>query len=236
MPDHYNDLINCISLTQYTTRTGIFNLASYLPDFFPRPDLGPKLHIAYGTFGHPHRATTNLHLGRCDAINLMTHVGIPEDDELSEEKRRDKNIEVAKEAGCDTEQIERLKDSKTKMGAIWHIYHPRDSNKIRDLLNKVECEQGKQVESDHDPIHAQDFYLNKELRMRLEDEYRVKGYAIAQCLGDAVLIPPGAPYQVCCSSINQTFPLNDSISHIFCFFVTCRCETSQVALRLHGNL
>lgn len=81
-------------------------------------------------------------------------------------------------------------------GALWHIYHACDANKIRDLLNKVAIEKGERLEPHNDPIHDQCWYLDTELRNRLEKEYGVKGYAIVQCLGDAVFIPAGAPHQV----------------------------------------
>lgn len=47
-----------------------------------------------------------------------------------------------------------------------------------------------------DPIHDQLVYLDSDLRQRLYREYGVKGWAIAQCVGDAVFIPAGAPHQV----------------------------------------
>ena len=34
------------------------------------------------------------------------------------------------------------------------------------------------------------------MRKRLKAEYDVTGFAICQCLGDAVFIPAGAPHQV----------------------------------------
>ena len=48
-----------------------------------------------------------------------------------------------------------------------------------------------------DPIHDQLIYLDSELRERLHTEYGVKGWAIVQCVGDAIFIPAGAPHQVC---------------------------------------
>lgn len=48
-----------------------------------------------------------------------------------------------------------------------------------------------------DPIHDQLIYMDSDLRQRLFREYGVKGWAIAQCVGDAVFIPAGAPHQVC---------------------------------------
>ena len=39
-------------------------------------------------------------------------------------------------------------------------------------------------------------YLDAELRERLLEEEGVQGWCIAQCVGDAIFIPAGAPHQV----------------------------------------
>lgn len=57
-------------------------------------------------------------------------------------------------------------------------------------------ERGETLPHDHDPIHDQQMYLDKELRHRLFEEYGVEGYAIMQCQGDGIFIPAGAPHQV----------------------------------------
>ena len=61
---------------------------------------------------------------------------------------------------------------------------------------QVAKEEGEKIESHHDPIHDQSWYLDEELRGRLLKEYGVQGYTIVQFLGDAVFIPCGAPHQV----------------------------------------
>ena len=50
-----------------------------MPDYFVKPDLGPKMYIAYGNALYPDTGTTNLHLDMSDACNLMVYVGIPDD-------------------------------------------------------------------------------------------------------------------------------------------------------------
>ena len=40
------------------------------------------------------------------------------------------------------------------------------------------------------------FYLDHDIRQRLKKDFGVEGWAICQCLGDAVFIPAGAPHQV----------------------------------------
>lgn len=73
-----------LPLSEYTNRTGRLNLASCLPDFFVRPDLGPKMYNAYGSALYPSKGTTNLHLDISDAVNFMVYVGIPSDADYEE--------------------------------------------------------------------------------------------------------------------------------------------------------
>lgn len=100
------------------------------------------------------------------------------------------------EAGCDILTRRRVREKGELPGALWHIYAARDADKIRDLLNKVAIERGDRLEPNHDPIHDQSCYLDGPLRERLFKEYAVEGYAIVQCMGDAVFVPAGAPHQV----------------------------------------
>ena len=58
-----------------------------MPPFFVRPDLGPKMYIAYGNALHPEVGTTNLHIDMSDACNVMVYVGIPEDGNRDEHVR-----------------------------------------------------------------------------------------------------------------------------------------------------
>ena len=76
--------MKCLPLPEYTSREGRFNLASFMPDFFVRPDLGPKMYIAYGNALYPGIGSTNLHIDMSDACNLMVHVGIPADGDYKE--------------------------------------------------------------------------------------------------------------------------------------------------------
>lgn len=79
LPSRFMDLMQALPLAEYTRRTGCLNLASCLPDFFVRPDLGPKMYNAYGSALFPSKGTTNLHLDISDAVNFMVYVGIPND-------------------------------------------------------------------------------------------------------------------------------------------------------------
>ena len=85
LPKRFADLMQSLPLPEYTNRSGVFNLASRLPEFFVKPDLGPKMYNAYGSSRQPGVGTTNLHLDVSDAVNLMLYVGIPSDDKENQE-------------------------------------------------------------------------------------------------------------------------------------------------------
>ena len=220
LPDRFEDLMQALPLAEYTRRTGRLNLASCLPEFFVRPDLGPKMYNAYGSALFPTKGTTNLHLDISDAVNFMVYVGIPVDSNSDEHIQEALN--AIDEAGCDEITRRRVRLKGEMPGALWHIYHACDADKIRDLLNKVAIEKGTRLEPHHDPIHDQSSYLDGVLRERLYQEYGVKGYAIVQCLGDAVFIPAGAPHQVRnlhnCVKVAEDFVSPENVSQ--CFHLT----------------
>ncbi|XP_060527245.1 probable JmjC domain-containing histone demethylation protein 2C isoform X2 [Cylas formicarius] len=220
LPSRFADLMKVLPLDEYTHRSGRLNLASRLPDCFVRPDLGPKMYNAYGSALHPNKGTTNLHLDISDAVNVMVYVGIPKDGDSEEHIKE--AFRAIDEAGCDILTRRRVRDKGELPGALWHIYNARDADKIRDLLNKVTVEKGGRLEPHNDPIHDQSGYLDGPLRERLYKEYGVEGYAIVQCLGDAVFIPAGAPHQVRnlhnCIKVAEDFVSPENVSH--CFHLT----------------
>lgn len=220
LPTRFADLMKVLPLSEYTHRNGRLNLASRLPDCFVRPDLGPKMYNAYGSALYPSKGTTNLHLDISDAVNVMVYVGIPKDGDSEEHIKE--AFRAIDEAGCDILTRRRVRDKGELPGALWHIYNARDADKIRDLLNKVVVEKGGCLEPNHDPIHDQSCYLDGPLRERLYKEYGVEGYAIVQCLGDAVFIPAGAPHQVRnlhnCIKVAEDFVSPENVSH--CFHLT----------------
>lgn len=225
MPTRFDDLMDNLPLPEYTKRDGCLNLAARLPNFFVRPDLGPKMYNAYGLTSTEDRkvGTTNLHLDVSDAVNVMVYVGIPQGDEDSEQEAdisgRKEVIATIEEGDVDDMTKRRVYEGKDKPGALWHIYAAKDAEKIRELLRKVGEEQGQENPPDHDPIHDQSWYLDQVLRRRLYEEYGVQGWAIVQFLGDAVFIPAGAPHQVhnlySCIKVAEDFVSPEHVRHCF---------------------
>lgn len=217
LPRRFHDLMNGLPLPEYTHRDGVLNLAGRLPPWFVRPDLGPKMYNAYGSALYPTKGTTNLHLDISDAVNVMVYVGIPQDGNA--QLHIEEALKAIDEGGCDSLMRARVRSRGAKPGALWHIYNARDADKIRELLTKAAIERGEKLEAHHDPIHDQSWYLDAELRKRLYRDYGVEGYAIAQCLGDAVFIPAGAPHQVrnlhSCVKVAEDFVSPENIAHCF---------------------
>ncbi|XP_006875927.1 PREDICTED: lysine-specific demethylase 3A isoform X3 [Chrysochloris asiatica] len=220
MPSRFDDLMANIPLPEYTRRDGKLNLASRLPNYFVRPDLGPKMYNAYGLITPEDRkyGTTNLHLDVSDAANVMVYVGIPK----GQCDQEDEVLKSIQDGDSDELTIKRFIEGKEKPGALWHIYAAKDTEKIREFLKKVSEEQGQENPVDHDPIHDQSWYLDRSLRKRLHQEYGVQGWAIVQFLGDVVFIPAGAPHQVhnlySCIKVAEDFVSPEHVKH--CFWLT----------------
>ncbi|XP_041368314.1 lysine-specific demethylase 3B-like isoform X2 [Gigantopelta aegis] len=219
MPSRFQDMMQALPLPEYTQRQGVLNLASRLPDFLVKPDLGPKMYNAYGSSYFPSEGTTNLHLDISDAVNVMVYVGIPEDGPGGRAAHEQAALKAIDDAGCDTVTKRRVREVHEIPGALWQIYDAHDADKIRDFLNKVAKERGEVIEPDHDPIHDQSWYLDEELRERVYQEYGVVGYTIVQCLGDSIFIPAGAPHQVrnlhSCIKVAEDFVSPEHLNHCF---------------------
>ena len=221
MPERYKDYTTNLPMSEYTTREGTFNLASRLPPEFLKPDLGPKMYIAYGSAAYKDMATTSLHIDISDAMNLMIFVSrtmttFPDQDlekiVQEEIKQIDKLI-----ADSSIEVQERAQNPKNIPGALWHIFPADDSPKIRQFIRKYHEETNKQVKETSDPIHDQSIYLDEVLRKRLLDEYGVQGWEIIQFVGDSIFIPAGAPHQVKnlynCIKVAEDFVSPENVSH-----------------------
>ncbi|KAM5236018.1 putative JmjC domain-containing histone demethylation protein 2C isoform 2-T2 [Ctenodactylus gundi] len=195
MPARYEDLFKNLPLPEYCNPEGKFNLASHLPGFFVRPDLGPRLCSAYGVAAAKDHdiGTTNLHIEVSDIVNILVYVGIAKGNGILSKTGILKKFE---EEDLDDVIRKRLKDSSEIPGALWHIYAGKDVDKIREFLQKISKEQGLEVLPEQDPIRDQSWYVNRKLRQRLLEEHGVRTCTLIQFLGDAIILPAGALHQV----------------------------------------
>ncbi|XP_051009135.1 probable JmjC domain-containing histone demethylation protein 2C isoform X2 [Acomys russatus] len=195
MPARYEDFLRSLPLPEYCNPEGKLNLASHLPAFFVRPDLGPRLCSAYGVAAAKDHdiGTTNLHIEASDVVNILVYVGIARGNGVLSKAGILKKFE---EEELDDILRKRLKDSSEIPGALWHIYAGKDLDKIREFLQKISKEQGLEVLPEHDPIRDQSWYVNRKLRQRLHEEYGVRACTLIQFLGDAIVLPAGTLHQV----------------------------------------
>ncbi|GLH13274.1 Uncharacterized protein GBIM_17875 [Gryllus bimaculatus] len=194
LPLHMGDLLQALPLTAYTHPNGLLNFVNYIPNGFLTKDLGTELLCAYGTAKYPWVGTKNLHVNKTDALNILVYVGKDtNEDNVYEET---KVLQAVEDAGCDEMSIERVIKNGDIPGAVWHVYNSQDTKKINDLLKKVNFSRGIISQPNQDLINDENWYLDRILRGRLRREYKIEVHAVLQCLGDAVIIPAGAPHQV----------------------------------------
>jgi lysine-specific demethylase 3 len=220
MPERFMDLMKNLPISEYTQRDGSFNLVRNVPDFFLKPDLGPKLYIAYSSFNTPKAGTTNLHLDISDAVNVLIYVGLDcassENKAAIKQQRKnscgsstsssscssavpgtsDEIVNLLSESNCGAEQIDRYLNGEN-IGAMWHIFLPDDAEKIRSFLLAMDIHKGRKILPNTDPIHDQTHYIDNKMLRQLSDDHGVHAFTIVQYIGDAVFIPAGAPHQVC---------------------------------------
>ncbi|KAJ8250239.1 hypothetical protein COCON_G00221610 [Conger conger] len=195
MPSRYDDLMTNLPLPEYSTQEGSLNLASWLPPFFVRPDLGPRLCCAYGIVASQEQdfGTSNIHLEVSDTISILVYVGVAKGNGVLSKTGLLKRLE---EEDLDEGMKRRLRDSSEMPGALWHIYPSKDTDKIKEFLHKVAREQGDEELLEQDPMGEPGRYLSRALRDRLQEEQGVQGWTLLQFHGDSVLIPAGALHQV----------------------------------------
>ncbi|XP_045570051.1 probable JmjC domain-containing histone demethylation protein 2C isoform X2 [Salmo salar] len=218
MPSRYDDLMRNLPLPEYCDPEGNLNLASHLPSFFVRPDLGPRLCCAYGVAASQEQdfGTANLHMEVSDIVSVLVYVGVAKGNGVLSKTGVLKRLE---EEDLDDSVKKRLKDSSETPGALWHIYISRDVEKIKEFLHKVAKEQGAEISAVHDPIREPGWYLSRKLRQRLWEEHDVQGLTVVQFLGDSVLIPAGALHQVqnlhSCVQVINDFVSPEHVFHSF---------------------
>nr|XP_033805494.1 lysine-specific demethylase hairless isoform X2 [Geotrypetes seraphini]XP_033805495.1 lysine-specific demethylase hairless isoform X2 [Geotrypetes seraphini] len=194
------NLTSSLPLPEYCRKDGMLNLASYLPAEECRLWLGPRICAAYGEKANERIIGTHpLTAQAADFLNILVYVeAVP----LCERHSILQAILQRVEAdGMDGALKERLWDSKSKPGALWHIFQAEDSECIQSFLQKqLNANQSQQTGPPTDPSGPASHYLDSNLRNQLREDFGVKSRALLQFLGDAVLIPAGCPYQVQCFS------------------------------------
>nr|XP_055027808.1 probable JmjC domain-containing histone demethylation protein 2C [Misgurnus anguillicaudatus] len=217
MPARYHDVMKTLPVPEYTDPEAHLNLASHLPSFFIRPDLGPRLCCAHGVTACLEQdfGTSNLHVEISDTMSILVYTGVAKGNGAPSKTGVLKLLE--KEV-LDESVKKRLRDPNETPGALWHIYMSKDMQKIQEFLQKVAAEQAEadpeadsdsEWEADPDPLREGGWYLSPRLRQRLQEEHGVESRTLLQFHGDAVIIPAGSLHQVMnlhsCIQVNVDF-------------------------------
>ncbi|XP_076835102.1 putative JmjC domain-containing histone demethylation protein 2C [Brachyhypopomus gauderio] len=219
MPSRYEDVMRTLPVPEYTGPNGTFNLASRLPSFFIRPDLGPRLCCAHGVTACPEQdfGTSNLHVEISDTMSILVYVGLAKGNGALSKSGV---LKLLESEALDESVRGRLRDPAEVPGALWHIFLSKDLQKIQDFLQTVSAEHTEvdtegdgeaeaEMDSEADPLREGSWYLSPELRRRLLEEQGVESRTLLQFHGDAVIIPAGAVHQVMnlhsCIQVNVDF-------------------------------
>ncbi|XP_053874575.1 lysine-specific demethylase hairless isoform X6 [Malaclemys terrapin pileata] len=188
------NLYASLPLLEYCGHDGKMNLASYLPGSQGRQWLSPQICAAYGVAPEDRTiGTKNLTVEATDSISVLVYVGAYPLDGHGAQKEILRRVE---EDGVDDVLKERLWNTRNWAGALWHIFRAEDADCIEGFLQKVCKAQGQDGAAQLDLNGHRSCYLDASLRRRLREECGVSGWTLLQFLGDAVLVPTGAPHQV----------------------------------------
>ncbi|TKV92594.1 hypothetical protein SEVIR_9G171300v4 [Setaria viridis] len=95
LPRHSTEFISALPLRAYTDpKSGPLNLAVKVPKDFAKPDLGPKVYIAYGVTQELEigDSVTKIHCNMSDAVYILTHT-----DEIKLKSKRITAVKKMKE-------------------------------------------------------------------------------------------------------------------------------------------
>ncbi|UJR20979.1 hypothetical protein I4U23_024085 [Adineta vaga] len=246
-PNLLHDLMTHIPFSDYTKRSyvydgvtyygGAMNIVERLPSCLLKPDLGPKLYIAYSqltSLATKKAGTTNLHIDVSDAVNVLVYVGIGGhgDDGVNKEEEISQVEAEILDSNIDEAQLQRLRNGE-RPGALWHLFRSDDAKKIREYIGRTHRKA-----HGSDSIHDQTAYLEKEDLEKLREWSKVESYPILQFLGDAVFIPSGAPHQVknlhSCIKIAEDFVSPENLDR--CLITTNEFRTLSKTHTNHADI
>ncbi|KRX60220.1 Lysine-specific demethylase 3A, partial [Trichinella sp. T9] len=203
LPSTHEDFYSATPMSNYVDhKNAPFNLVLALPDHLVKPDLDLRLCIGYEMFPCMDIATTNLHSDINDSLNILTWTSIPKS--MSKRRMHDSILHHLAQEGLDEQTMNMARERIKDVGALWTVYKPSDSEKIRRYINSF----SKLPVVYYDPIHDGTCYLNATARADLVKR-GVQPIMFLQMRNEAVFIPAGAAHQVlnlqCCVTATLEF-------------------------------
>ncbi|KAM8990753.1 lysine-specific demethylase hairless [Ara ararauna] len=175
-----------LPLPEYCGSSGCLNLGTYLQGHWVRRWLRPRVCAAYGVMPQDRTVgTKTLTVEVTDSISILVHAAAGQPAPRQATLLQTEDVDAALK--------ERLRDAGSRPGALWHIFRAEDAGCIQGFLQKAREDRGQDRAATEEQPGP---YLDLSLRTRLRQECGVSGWTLLQCLGDAVLVPAGAPHQV----------------------------------------
>ncbi|KAL1195151.1 Lysine-specific demethylase JMJ28 [Cardamine amara subsp. amara] len=83
-------------------------------------------------------------------------------------------------------------------GAQWDVFQKQDVSKLLEYIKNHSLELERMDSSKKQvshPLLEQSYYLDEYHKARLKEEFDVEPWSFDQCVGEAVIVPVGCPYQ-----------------------------------------
>ncbi|RID78334.1 hypothetical protein BRARA_A01175 [Brassica rapa] len=83
-------------------------------------------------------------------------------------------------------------------GARWDVFQTQDVSKLLEYMNNHSLElapMGSTKTKASHPLLEQSYYLDECHKAKLKEEFDVEPWSFDQCVGEAVIVPAGCPYQ-----------------------------------------
>ncbi|CAD5328613.1 unnamed protein product [Arabidopsis thaliana] len=84
-------------------------------------------------------------------------------------------------------------------GAQWDVFQKQDVSKLLEYIKnhslELESIDSSKKKVSH-PLLEQSYYLDEYHKARLKEEFDVEPWSFDQCVGEAVILPAGCPYQI----------------------------------------
>ncbi|KAA1111415.1 hypothetical protein PGTUg99_007863 [Puccinia graminis f. sp. tritici] len=209
-PDLFHDFEQALPIPDITTRFGIRNVAGHFPTNANVPDLLRFFNMLFSrnrSFLLDHwtlfNANDTLCLLSCPIHHDLfrgpkMYIAMKNSDQAGSYGSTVLHMDVADAVNIQT--YAKLGDSEGC--ALWHLYHAKDSQALREFLYQHQADLYKTPVEEvkrrlDDPIHTTRIYINAEMRKTLREKYGVKGWEVKQKPGEAVFIPAYTAHQVC---------------------------------------
>ncbi|WZY85275.1 hypothetical protein YC2023_031659 [Brassica napus] len=119
------------------------------------------------------------------------------DSESSQHRLGSSEFKVEERESCN-DSFEEEGSLSNSCGAKWDVFQVQDVSKLLEYI-KNHCLELVPMDSTKTqvshPLLEQSYYLDEYHKARLKEEFDVEPWSFDQCVGEAVIVPAGCPYQ-----------------------------------------